>query len=82
MCVKRVDCVAVWVCVWALSSNGRAPASHAGCGVETQLGTELPVTAEVPNGDKLPGYGLKDSLVIDWLISTGPDVSESTHQVT
>ncbi|GMF29349.1 unnamed protein product [Phytophthora lilii] len=47
-------------------------------------GTEvrLPVAAEVPNGDKLPGYGLKDSLAIDWLISTGSDVSESTHRVT
>ncbi|GMF30284.1 unnamed protein product [Phytophthora lilii] len=52
------------------------------CGVETQLGTELSVAAEVPNGDKLPGYGLKDSLAIDWLISTGSDVSESTHRVT
>ncbi|GMF40172.1 unnamed protein product [Phytophthora lilii] len=52
------------------------------CGVETQLGTDLPVAAEVPNGDKLPGYGLKDFLAIDWLISTGSDVSESTHRVT
>ncbi|GMF66232.1 unnamed protein product [Phytophthora lilii] len=40
---------------------------------------DLPVAAAVPNGDKLPGYGLKDSLAIDWLISTGSDVSESTQ---
>ena len=30
VCAERVDCDAVWVDVWALSSNGRAPASHAG----------------------------------------------------
>ncbi|GMF31289.1 unnamed protein product [Phytophthora lilii] len=47
------------------------PRSGGSCGVETQLGTDLPVAAEVPNGDKLPGYGLKDSLAIDWLIFTG-----------
>ncbi|GMF31073.1 unnamed protein product [Phytophthora lilii] len=41
---------------------------------------DLPVSAEVPFGDKLPGYGLKDSLATDWLIFTGPDVSESTHR--
>ncbi|GMF34411.1 unnamed protein product [Phytophthora lilii] len=52
------------------------------CGVETQLGTDLPVAAEVLNGDKLPGYGLKDSLAIDWLIFTVSDVSESTRRVT
>ncbi|GMF23082.1 unnamed protein product [Phytophthora lilii] len=52
------------------------------CGVETQLGMDLPVAAEVPTGDKLPGYGLRDSLATVWLISTGSDVSESTHRVT
>ncbi|GMF15356.1 unnamed protein product [Phytophthora lilii] len=52
------------------------------CGVETQLGMDLPVAAAVPNGAKLPGYGLKDSLAIDWLIFTGSDVSDSTHRVT
>ncbi|GMF34572.1 unnamed protein product [Phytophthora lilii] len=52
------------------------------CGVETQLGVDLSVAAAVPNGDKLPEYGLKDSLVIDWLIFTGSDVSESAHRVT
>ncbi|GMF31476.1 unnamed protein product [Phytophthora lilii] len=41
----------------------------------------LPIAAAVPNGDKLPGYGLKDSLATDWLIFTGPDVSELTHRV-
>ncbi|KAE9054787.1 hypothetical protein PF007_g32529 [Phytophthora fragariae] len=30
VCFERVDCAAVCVDVWALSSNGRAPASHAG----------------------------------------------------
>ncbi|GMF34949.1 unnamed protein product [Phytophthora lilii] len=45
------------------------------CGVETQLGMDLPVAAEVPYGDKLPGCGLKDSLATDWVIFTGPDVS-------
>ncbi|GMF17844.1 unnamed protein product [Phytophthora lilii] len=52
------------------------------CGVETQRGMDLPVAAEVPNGGKLPGCGLKDSLATDWLIFTGPDVSKSTHRVT
>ncbi|GMF31483.1 unnamed protein product [Phytophthora lilii] len=42
----------------------------------------LPIAAAVPNGDKLPGYGLKDSLATDWLIFTGPDVLELTHRVT
>jgi hypothetical protein len=30
VCIERVDWCAVRVCIWALSSNGRAPASHAG----------------------------------------------------
>ncbi|GMF28759.1 unnamed protein product [Phytophthora lilii] len=56
-----------------------SPRGGGSCGVETQLEMDLPVAAEVPNGDKLPGYGLKDLLAIDWLIFTGPDVSGSTH---
>ena len=30
VCTRRVDSDAVWGDIWALSSNGRAPASHAG----------------------------------------------------
>ncbi|GMF65822.1 unnamed protein product [Phytophthora lilii] len=52
------------------------------CGVETQLRMDMPVAAEVPNGGKLPGRGLKDSLVTDLLIFIGPDVSKSTPRVT
>ncbi|GMF65904.1 unnamed protein product [Phytophthora lilii] len=59
-----------------------AKAGYIECSGATQLGMDLPVAAEVPNGDKLPGYELKDSLAIGWLIFTGPDVSESTHRVT
>ncbi|GMF14702.1 unnamed protein product [Phytophthora lilii] len=54
-----------------------SPRGGGSCGVETQLGMDLPVAAEVPNGGKLPGCGLKDSLATDWLIFTGPDVSKA-----
>ncbi|GMF24379.1 unnamed protein product [Phytophthora lilii] len=52
------------------------------CGVGTQMGMDMPVAAEVPNSGKLSGQGLKDSLVTDWLIFTGLNVSKSTQRVT